>query len=202
MHNIKMTSDTHEHLAMVKPARTIRLAIILLSDSGATFTLSPQIMAQATETQRASDVPGSQAYGHADTGSVAISSESEGESQPDRPHPQCRTKATRCASGCVSGRSAGKPTTSCFTDRHIAGDVGPTMGLVFGRFQLAESFTSSTTAGSFPCAPQCERHVSITLNCWSACHSTQGAAVVRSYSSRHQELEPGSRHPPYDGREY
>src|SRR5216684_2470895 len=66
-------------VAMGKPTWTIRLAIILLLASGAMFTQSPRIMAQTTETQCASSVPGSQAYGYADTGSVAISSGSESE---------------------------------------------------------------------------------------------------------------------------
>jgi len=66
---------------MGKPTWTIRLAIILLSASGAMSTLSQRIMAQTTETQCASDVPGSQPCGYADTGSVAISSGSKGESQ-------------------------------------------------------------------------------------------------------------------------
>ncbi len=64
---------------MGKPTWTIRLAIILLLASGAMFTQSPRIMAQTAETQCASSVPGSQAYGYADTGSVAISSGSESE---------------------------------------------------------------------------------------------------------------------------
>src|SRR5437660_11122863 len=68
-------------VAMGKPTWTIRLAIILLSASGAMSTLSQRIMAQTTETQCASDVPGSQPCGYADTGSVAISSGSKGESQ-------------------------------------------------------------------------------------------------------------------------
>src|SRR5712671_4586268 len=66
---------------MSKLAWTIRLTIILLLASGVMFTLSPRTLAQTTETQCASDVPGSQACGYADTGSVAISSGSEGDSQ-------------------------------------------------------------------------------------------------------------------------
>src|SRR6266852_9120122 len=68
-------------VAMGKPTCTIRLAIILLLASGAMFAQSPRIMAQTAETQWASDVPGSQACGYADTGSVTISSGSEGERQ-------------------------------------------------------------------------------------------------------------------------
>src|SRR5260370_12387464 len=67
---------------MGKPTWTIiRLAIVRVVASGAMFTVWQRIMAQTTETQCASDVPDSQPCGYADTGSVAISSGSKGESQ-------------------------------------------------------------------------------------------------------------------------
>jgi hypothetical protein len=66
---------------MDEPTWTIRMAIILLSASGAMVTLSPRLKAQTTATQCASNVPSSQACGYADSGSVAVSSGSEGESQ-------------------------------------------------------------------------------------------------------------------------
>src|SRR5260370_17134239 len=59
-------------VAMGKPTWTIRLAIILLSASGAMSTLSQRIMAQTTETQSASSVPGSQPYGYAATASANL----------------------------------------------------------------------------------------------------------------------------------
>ena len=58
-----------------------RLAIILLSVSGAMGTLSSRLMAQTTDTQCALTVPSSQACRYADSGSVAVLSCSEGESQ-------------------------------------------------------------------------------------------------------------------------
>jgi hypothetical protein len=48
----------------------------------------------------------------------------------------------------------------------------------------------------------CHCHRSITLNCWSACHSIRGAEVVRSYSSHRRALEPVSPRLPCGGREY
>ena len=66
---------------MDEPTWTIRLAIILLSASGAIVTISPRLMAQTTDTQWASKVPSSQTCGCADSDSVAVSSGSEGESQ-------------------------------------------------------------------------------------------------------------------------
>ena len=66
---------------MDEPTWAVRLAVILLSTSGAMVTLSPRLMAQTTDTQCSSNVPSSQACGYADSGSVAVSSGSEGESQ-------------------------------------------------------------------------------------------------------------------------
>lgn len=66
---------------MDEPTCRIRLAIILLSASGAMVTLSPRLLAQTTDTQCASNAPSSQACGYADLDSVAVSSGSEGQSQ-------------------------------------------------------------------------------------------------------------------------
>jgi hypothetical protein len=66
---------------MDEPTWAVRLAVILLSASGAMVTLSPRLMAQTTDTQCSSNVHSSQACGYADSGSVAVSSGSEGESQ-------------------------------------------------------------------------------------------------------------------------
>jgi hypothetical protein len=67
---------------MDKPAGTIRVASVLFLVIGVTFSLSPQLMAQAADTRCASNVASSpQACGYANTGSDAISNGSESGSE-------------------------------------------------------------------------------------------------------------------------
>src|SRR5467141_750014 len=75
-------------VAMGKPTWTIRLAIILLSASGAMSTLSQRIMAQTTETQ-------------ARAGAKA-------KAKMDRLHPRDRIKTTGCTRGCVKWTKRGQ----------------------------------------------------------------------------------------------
>ena len=66
---------------MGKPIWIIRLAVILVSGSGAMFMQLPRAIAQTADPQCGSAVPSSQVCGYADTDSVAISNRSEDESQ-------------------------------------------------------------------------------------------------------------------------
>src|SRR6266436_5331396 len=95
-------------VSMGKPTWTIRLAIILLSASGAMSTLSQRIMAQTTETQCA---PMSPVRNLVDT-PIQVQSQSragaKAKTKMDRLHPRDRIKTTGCTRGCVKWTKRGQ----------------------------------------------------------------------------------------------